>query len=122
MFALFYIVLLTLISALMIAFAQYNFKREMPKFHITKEGMISIISNGKIQIGLVLYVVALGIYLVALSLGELSLVYPIFASVFLFVMLISHRMLKELVSPVRALGVVLIIAGIVLTAMTFSGG
>ncbi|MDE1869809.1 MAG: hypothetical protein KGH71_02365 [Candidatus Micrarchaeota archaeon] len=121
MLDLFYIIALTLVSALMIAFAQYNFKKEMPQFHITREGIISILSKKEIQLGLVLYVIALGIYLVALSLGELSLVYPIFASVFLFVLLISRKMLKEIISPVRVLGIILIVSGIILTAMTFSG-
>lgn len=119
MLDLFYIIALTLVSAMMIAFAQYNFKKEMPQFHITKEGIVSILSKREIQLGLVLYVIALGIYLVALSLGELSLVYPIFASVFLFVLLISRKMLKEMISPVRVLGIILIISGIILTAMTF---
>ena len=121
MLDLFYIIALTLVSALMIAFAQYNFKKEMPQFHITREGIVSILSKREIQLGLALYVIALGIYLVALSLGELSLVYPIFASVFLFVLLISRKMLKEMISPIRVLGIILIISGIVLTAMTFSG-
>jgi len=121
MLDLFYIIALTLVSALMIAFAQYNFKKEMPQFHITREGIISILSKREIQLGLVLYIIALGIYLVALSLGELSLVYPIFASVFLFVLLISRKMLKETISPVRVLGIILIISGIVLTAITFGG-
>lgn len=119
MLDLLYIIVLTLISALMIAYAQYNFKKEMPQFHMTKEGLFSILKKGEIRIGLVLYIIALGIYLVALSLGELSLVYPIFASVFLFVLLISHTLLKESISPARILGIILIVTGIALTALTF---
>ena len=121
MLDLLYIIVLTLISALMIAYAQYNFKKEMPKFHMTKEGISSILKKSDIRLGLALYIVALGIYLVALSLGELSVVYPIFASVFLFVLLISRQLLKESIGPARAVGIVLIIAGIILTALTFSG-
>ncbi|MGI0141726.1 MAG: EamA family transporter [Candidatus Micrarchaeales archaeon] len=103
----------------MIAYAQYNFKKEMPQFRLTKEGIMSILRKRDIVMGLVIYVVSLGIYLVALSFGELSVVYPIFASVFVFVMLVSHQMLKERISRGRVLGVILIITGIVLTALTF---
>lgn len=121
MLDLLYIIVLTLISALMIAYAQYNFKKEMPKFHMTKDGIVSILKKNDIRLGLVLYIIALGIYLVALSLGELSLVYPIFASVFLFVLLISRQLLKESIGIPRVIGIVLIISGIILTALTFSG-
>lgn len=119
MLDLLYIIALTLISALMIAFAQYKFKKEMPKFEMTLGGIKSILHNREILFGGVIYVVSLGIYLVALSLGDLSLVYPIFASVFIFVMLVSRQLLREMVSPVRVLGVGLIVIGIVLTALTF---
>ncbi|MDE1850814.1 MAG: hypothetical protein KGH54_03410 [Candidatus Micrarchaeota archaeon] len=119
MLDLLYIIVLTLISALMIAYAQYNFKKEMPKFEMTIKGIKSILHNRGILFGMVVYIISLGIYLVALSLGQLSIVYPIFASVFIFVMLVSRQMLRELVSPVRMLGVGLIVLGIVLTALTF---
>lgn len=103
----------------MIAYAQFVFKTQMPKFGMNTREIVAILRNKKILTAGVIYVISLLIYLGALSFGQLSIVYPIFASVFVFVMLVSRHLLKELMSPVRVLGLILIISGIVLTALTY---
>ena len=68
--------------------------------------------------GLIGYAAALVLYIIALSGGQLSVVYPVFASSFIFVALISAAVLKEKITPVRAIGVLLVFIGISIVAIS----
>lgn len=114
-----YIISFTLISAMLAAFAQYLFKRSIKEFHLDRKGIISVFENREVLLAIIIYIIALAVYLQALRYGELSFVYPIFASVFVFVMIISKYKLKEPVGIARIAGTLLIILGIALTALTF---
>ena len=119
MLGMFAIVLLTLTAALAAAFAQYLFKRSLKAFKLDLKGIISLASNRGIIIGGIIYLASLAVYLVALGSGQLTFVYPTFASTFVFVLLISHFALREKVTRIRALGMLLIIAGIAIVALTY---
>ena len=119
MFGFAYVVIFTLAAALLAATAQLLFKSSIKQFKLNKEGILSVFKNRQIIIGIVVYVIGLGIYLQALHFGELSFIYPIFASVFIFVALISKYKLREKIGIARAAGIGLIILGIILTALTF---
>ncbi|MDE1761806.1 MAG: EamA family transporter [Candidatus Micrarchaeota archaeon] len=119
MLGLAYIISFTLISAMLAAFAQYLFKRSIKEFHLDRKGIISVFENREVLLAIIIYIIALAVYLQALRYGELSFVYPIFASVFVFVMIISKYKLKEPVGIARIAGTLLIILGIALTALTF---
>lgn len=116
----FYVVLLALLSAFIAAVAQYLYKLSMPEFSFKPREILSVFLRKNVLIGLFLYfVVALPVYLIALSSGALSFVYPIFASAFIFVLLISHFMLHEKIGMMRIMGVLLIFVGIVIISLTF---
>ena len=119
MLGLLYIVSFTLVAALLAAAAQYLFKSSIKGFSISLKGITSLMRNRSLLAGFAVYIVALGVYIQALRYGELSFVYPIFASVFIFVLLISKYKLKEKVGIARIAGIGLIILGIILTALTF---
>ncbi|MDE1824924.1 MAG: EamA family transporter [Candidatus Micrarchaeota archaeon] len=119
MLGLLYIVSFTLVAALLAAAAQYLFKSSIKGFSISWRGILSLISNRKVIAGFAVYIIALGVYIQALRYGELSLIYPIFASVFIFVLLISRYKLKEKMGFFRIAGIGLIVLGIILTALTF---
>jgi drug/metabolite transporter (DMT)-like permease len=112
------VIAITLISAMMVAVAQYIFKKNMPIFHINMKGIKDIIYNKNLLLGIFIYFIALAVYLVALHYGQLSYVYPIFASSFIFIILISKYAIKETTDWKRIIGILLIVLGITIVALT----
>ncbi|MGC8479583.1 MAG: hypothetical protein ACP5M9_02860 [Candidatus Micrarchaeia archaeon] len=115
----FYIIALTFIAAGIAAISQYILKRSVHKFEFGIKGVISLIKNKYLILGIGIYLVSLIFYLVALSSGELSFVYPTFASTFIFIFLISHFKLNEKMNMHRLLGLIFIILGIFIVALTY---
>ncbi len=113
------VIAITLVAAIIVAVAQYQFKRNLEKFHFNKGHLIKLVKNKGILIGVGLYIISLLVYLVALHYGQLSFVYPTFASSFIFITLVSKYALKERVTLARACGILLILAGIAMVALTY---
>ncbi len=110
---------ITLIAALFVAMAQYLFKKHIEQFDINKSHIIKLLKNRNMMLGVLLYIVSLLIYLVALHYGQLSFVYPTFASSFIFIALVSKYALKERLDAKRILGILLILIGIIMVALTY---
>ncbi len=113
------IVLTTLLAAALAAYAQYLFKKNVPSFKINIREILRLARNWQLLLGLAIYSLSLIIYLVALGSGELSFVYPIFSSTFIFVFLISAFVLKEKINKVRIAGLAMIILGIIIVSLTY---
>lgn len=111
------VILLTLIAALVASFAQLQFKRSVGKIGSLKH-LIRLITNKGVVLGLVCYATALGLYLTALSGGQLSIVFPVFASSFIFVTILSALTLNEKITAMRALGVLLVFIGVAIVAVS----
>lgn len=109
---------LTMLSALVAAYAQLLFKTGAVKFSFSVGNVMSLLRRRMIILGLLLYAVSLAVYLYALRFGELSFVYPAFSSTFIFVMLISRFKLKERITPKRAIGIAMIMLGIFLVVIS----
>ncbi|MCL5680010.1 MAG: SMR family transporter [Candidatus Marsarchaeota archaeon] len=120
MITIYLIIFITLIAAVIVSFAQTLFKSELEK---GKMGIFQIIkalfTNKKILLGIASYFASLVIYLYALSKAPLSVVYPIFASSFIFVALFSAKFLKEPLNVKRIMGIALVFAGITLIAVSY---
>ncbi len=112
------VVAITIMAAAIVAFAQYLFKKSVPKFDFNASGILSLARNRVIVAAGLIYVVGLAFYLVALSSEQLSFVYPAFSSTFIFVMIISHFKLKERIGYARLSGVALIIIGIAIVSLS----
>lgn len=110
---------ITVFAAFIVAIAQYIFKENLHKFGGNIKEVIGVFKNKGIIIGIIIYFIGLPIYLFALANGQLSFVYPTFASSFVFILIISKYALHEEVSKIRILGVVFVILGIVIIAMTY---
>ena len=106
------VIFLTLVAAALVAYAQYVFKKTIPKFKFSAKGVMELATNRGFVIGALIYAVGLVFYLLALGSDQLSFVYPAFSSTFIFVMLISHFKLKERIGYARLAGMLLIILGI----------
>ncbi len=113
------IIVMTVLAALLAAIAQYLFKKTLPRFRFHTKEIISLLRYRTLLLGLLVYFISLGIYLVALYYGQLSFVYPIFASSFAFVLLFSKYLLNERIGTARIVGVALVVIGITAIAFTY---
>lgn len=112
------VIFLTLVAALITSYCQLLFKRGLKSKLNGIKDIINTLRNRYIVIGLAGYFLSFALYLIALSGSQLSIVFPIFASSFIFVTIISAISLKEKVSIYRVIGVLLVFLGIVMVAIT----
>ncbi|MDP7115743.1 MAG: EamA family transporter [Candidatus Woesearchaeota archaeon] len=98
-----------LVAAFIGSFGAIYFKRAAKD--ITRN--IKSFINAKFILGVFLYVVSTVIFIVALSAGELSVLYPLVATVYIWVALLSIWLLKEKMNKYKWLSIALIIAGII---------
>lgn len=110
------IILLTLVASFIISLAQLSFKRSIKRIDAPGQ-LFALAANKGFMAGLLAYLIGLGLYLKALSGADLSLVYPLFASTFIFVAILSAVMLKEKLNAKRIAGIVLIFIGIAVVAL-----
>ncbi len=113
------IIIFTLVAAAIAAVSQYLLKNAIHKFDLSLKGILSLVRNRGVMFGILLYLVSAVFYLFALDYGQLSFVYSIFSSTFIFVLFISYFALKERITSMRVLGTALVILGIIIIAMTY---
>lgn len=118
MLSIYVVILLTLAASIISSYAQMYFKTGLSKKLHSVLDILKTLAKRDVIIGLFGYFVSFVMYLVALQNSELSIVVPIFASSFIFVTLLSAYKLKERISMVRIIGILLITFGIVFVAMT----
>jgi uncharacterized membrane protein len=75
-----------------------------------------LLGNSHLIIGLFFYAVCTLIYVYALSFGEVSVLYPILATSYIWVGLLASVFLGERFVPINWAGMFLIIVGVTLTA------
>jgi multidrug transporter EmrE-like cation transporter len=112
------VIFITLVASLIASYAQVLFKTGLKKKIASIMDLISILKIPRVVCGLACYALSLVVYLYALSHAPLSVVYPTFASTFIFVALLSSVLLKEKISPMRAAGIAVIFLGIITVAAT----
>jgi drug/metabolite transporter (DMT)-like permease len=112
------VIFITLFAALLASVAQIMYKRGLANRINGIRSAISAIKNRRVIGGAVIYFTSLAIYLYALSNAPLSVVYPIFASTFIFIAIFSVVMLKEKVTGARALGTFLVFLGVAIIAIS----
>lgn len=112
------IIFITLVAALIASLSQIMFKKGLKeKLHSVRH-LIGVFRNRHIIVGIIGYLASLGVYLYALNQAALSIVYPTFASTFIFIALFSVFLLKERIGKLRAVGIVVIFLGIFIVALT----
>ncbi|MDE1851675.1 MAG: EamA family transporter [Candidatus Micrarchaeota archaeon] len=113
------IVVTTLGAAILAAFAQYQFKRSVPRFNFKAREVLMLFRNRKLMLGILVYFLGLVLYLYALGSGELSFVYPLFSSTFIFIALISFFALRERIGTARVAGLLLVLLGILFISSSY---
>lgn len=78
----------------------------------------SIIRNYKIGLGILFMIFSLGVYMLALKGGQLSVLYPFASLSYVFVTINSKLFLKEKINTLKLSGIGLIIVGITLIAIS----
>ena len=102
---------LMILTTIFTSVAQVFYKFGAAKLEFS---FISLITNYQLIIGVVLYVLGAVIMITAFRGGEVSVLYPIIATSYIWVSLMSIWFFKESVGFFRWVGVFVIIAGIVL--------
>ena len=105
------ILVLVLFCALLGAFGQIFFKLASKDVSMN---VMDWLKNYKFFIGAILYALSAVLFVVALKYGDLSLLYPIIATSYIWVSLFSNVFLREEFPLFKWLGIILIIAGIII--------
>lgn len=114
------VIFITLIAAVIVAASQILFKVGLREKRVGIRNIVRVIFGSRaIIVGGIGYFVSLSIYLIALESAPLSVVYPIFASSFIFVTLFSYIFLKERFPVYRSIGILLIFIGIAIVALSY---
>ncbi len=109
-------IILMIICTLFTSIAQLFYKSGADKLEFN---LISIISNWNIFLGLALYGMGAILLIIALRWGQVTVLYPILASSFIWVTLGSSYFFRETITLSRWIGVFFIIGGILM--INFSG-
>jgi multidrug transporter EmrE-like cation transporter len=105
-----------MLSSVMAAFGALFLKLGSGKFKISLSLRFirETLRNWRLLIGVVMYGVSTVIFIYALRLDELSVVYPLTSMSYVFVTLLSILYLNEKMNAWKILGVSLIIAGVIM--------
>jgi drug/metabolite transporter (DMT)-like permease len=106
-------ILLTVVTTLFTSTAQILYKAGVSKLHFS---IVSIITNYQIIAGVALYAIGAGVLIIALKGGEVTVVYPIIATSYIWVSLFSSIIFGEVMNAYKWIGVWVIVAGITLIA------
>jgi len=78
--------------------------------------LLKYFTNIPILTGLVLYTLSAVVWIFAISKVQLSVAYPMVASGYVLVVILSYLLLHEPVSSLRILGLIVVVAGVVIIA------
>jgi len=78
-----------------------------------KQFFFGVIKSPLVMSGLFLYVISAAIWLIAISVVDLSFAYPFLGFTYVMVLVLSKFILKEDVNPIRWIGALIITIGVV---------
>lgn len=105
------IILLVLFCAILASLGQLLFKLGSETFEFS---FFSILRNFKVILGAALYATSALLFVYALKHGELSVLYPIIATSYIWVLVLSNVFLNETLTFSKATGVLLIVFGVIM--------
>ncbi|NOU66244.1 EamA family transporter [Paenibacillus sp. LMG 31461] len=111
------IIILTLINITLLATGQILWKIGLKNTELTLKNVLGLFSSPLILSGLILYGVATIVWFKILSIGKLSVVYPLQSISYAIVIILAWIIFKEEVTLTRWIGCVVILIGIYLISM-----
>lgn len=114
------IILFILISTLCSVFGQLALKQGMRRIADSGSGtlLLSMATSKWIVGGLAVYGTGVFFWLMALSRAEITYVYPFASLGYVGIIIGSHALFKEHISPMRLLGVLIIISGVIFVGLS----
>ena len=108
-------IMLFLIASVIGAIGQFLYKEGAP--NATGKNLMSFIANWRILIAVVCYIGVMVLFVAAFRIGgEMTVLYPMYASTFVWALLIGVLFLKEPLSIYKLCGVAMIMGGMFLIA------
>jgi len=105
------VILLVLVCAFLGAMGQIFFKLASKEFSLN---LLSLIKNYNFLIGAFLYAVSAILFVYSLKFGNLSILYPIIATSYIWVTLLASIILNEPFPIFKWIGIILILTGIII--------
>jgi multidrug transporter EmrE-like cation transporter len=106
-------VVLFLAASLLGAAGQFLYKAGTDRAVAAGEGLLGFVANGRIVAGVVCYVLVMVCFVAGFRAGgSPTVLYPVYASTFLWAALIGRVLNGIPITPVHIVGMVLIIAGV----------
>ncbi len=102
-------IIVTLIACFIGAFGPMYLKRASGKLSFN---IIELIKNKDLIIGIFLYGIATIIFIPALKFGQLSVLYPLVATTYMWSTLIAIKFLGEKMNKFKWIGIIVIIIGV----------
>ncbi|MBN2052402.1 EamA family transporter [Candidatus Woesearchaeota archaeon] len=102
---------LIFVSSLLASFGSYNFKIASKKFSLN---LLAQLRNKRLFTGMILFFMSTIIYLMALRMQSLSIIYALSSMTYIMVAVISVKLLREKINKNKWIGIALIILGIIL--------
>jgi drug/metabolite transporter (DMT)-like permease len=108
-----------LISTIIGSFGSIFLKKGAEHFHIrfSVKGIIDILRNWRIILGLVLYAFSTVAFIYLLRSEDLSMLYPLTSMGYIFITIFSAILLKEKINVYKVFGIALIVTGVVLVTL-----
>lgn len=103
-----YLILLVLFCALLGSFGQIFFKIASKNFSFSLENFLNVY----LILGIILYSFSAFLFIYSLKFGELSILYPIIATSYIFVTILSFIFFNEPLNFYKIVGVLVIILGV----------
>ncbi len=111
----FFVILIMIIATLIGSLGSIFLKLGAEHFHIrfTLKNLVILIKNWRLVLGIILYALSTIPFVYLLRSVELSVLYPLTALGYIFVIFFSRMILKEDITSYKILGIICIIIGVV---------
>ncbi len=106
-------VLVIIFATLIGSIGALYLKKSANNFNLTLDGTIK---NKNLLIGVLFYGLSSVFFIITLKFGPLSILYPVVATSYIWVALLSAKFLNERINLFKLLGILFIILGVVLIA------
>lgn len=103
-------IILVIVCTIFTSLAQVLYKSGANKLNFNDFN--SILTNYEIGIGIILYGIAAILLIYAFKFGELSVIFPMIATSYIWVSLLAWHYFDEVFSPLRIAGIAIIIIGV----------
>lgn len=112
----FLLILLTIFNSLLMVTGQVLWKTGASGKDIQSLGqLLRLFLTPYVIAGLVVYAFASVLWIYILNKGELSYVYPIQSTAYIFALIVGTTIFKEALTPAKVIGVIVICLGVIIT-------